>query len=438
MVDVLLLFLFISIIFLFGFLSNIFFKKTLISNIFFLLLIGYLLGPAFNLIPLQDIFVLSSFTPFFGALALMILLFEGGMHLNFYKVIKEFGRSLSFTMTVFLITVVLIGGLLFFVFQYPILYGLLIGTIVGGVSSAVTVPLLQKSKCGDNTKTILTLESAINDALCVIIAMAIIQIILAGSIDFKVVAQGLISAFAIATVIGIIGGFIWLKVLRDFTHAKEFSYFLTLSFLMFLYAITEYFQGNGAFCALVFGLVLGNSPEILKMFRMKEFRIEKSILRFQHEISLFIRTFFFVYLGLIVDLSVMNISIIFIVVLILIIILLSRIISTSLLFSKTPLLKKDSGTIVALHARGLAAAVLATYPISVGITNQYSLTILPISFLIIFLTNFTTTVYFFVTEQKKQTLMDLKTEIQKDFKQKKTVKKEDIVKKEEPINYLKK
>lgn len=424
MVDVLLLFLFISTVFLFGFLSNIFFKKTMISNIFFLLLVGYLLGPVFNVIPIQDIFVLSSFTPFFGALALMILLFEGGMHLNFYKVVKEFGRSLSFTITVFLITVVIIGGLLHLVFNYPILYGLLIGTIVGGVSSAVTVPLLQKSKCGDNTKTILTLESAINDALCVIIAMAIIQIILAGSISIKVVAQGLISAFAIATVIGIFGGFLWLKVLRDFTYAKEFSYFLTLSFLMFLYAVTEYFQGNGAFCALIFGLVLGNSPEILKMFKMKEFRLEKSILRFQHEISLFIRTFFFVYLGLIVDLSIMNINIIFIVVLILIIILLSRIVSTSLLFSKTPLLKKDSGTIVALHARGLAAAVLATYPISIGIINPYSLTILPISFLIIFLTNFTTTIYFFITEKKKTTLIDLKLEIQKDNLKKKQLCKE--------------
>ncbi len=403
--DPLIIFLFLSILFLFGFVSNLFFRKTMVSNIFFLLLIGYLLGPVFKVVSLENIFVLNTFTPFFGALALMILLFEGGMHLNFYKVIKEFGHSISFTIVVFLLNVLLTGGVLHVFFKYPIIYGLLIGSIVAGVSSAITIPLVRKSRSSEGTKTILTLESAMNDALCVIISISIIQIILAGSISYQVVLQGIVSAFAIATVIGILGGLFWLKVLRDFTNTREFSYLLTLSFLLLLYVITEYFQGSGAFFALVFGLVLGNGAEILKTFKMKEIKLDKSILRFQNEISLFIKTFFFIYLGLIVDLSVLNLNIILIVVIILIIILLSRISGTKLLFSKIPSISKDSQTIIALHARGLAAAVLATYPLSVGINNVYSQSILPIVFLIIFLTNFTTTVYFFVSEKRKKRLL---------------------------------
>ncbi len=399
--DVLLLFLFISIIFLFGFFTNIFFRKTKISNIFFLLLIGYLLGPVFNIIPLGDIIILNTFTPFFGSLALMVLLFEGGIHLNFYKVIKEFGHSISFTISVFLLTVLLTGIVLHLVFSYSILYALLIGSIIGGVSSAITVPLLQKSKASEETKTVLTLESAMNDALCVLIAISIVQIMLAGTLNFQVVMQGIVGAFAIATVIGVVGGILWLKILRDSTYAREFGYLLTLSFLFLLYVVTEYLQGTGAFCALVFGLVLGNAPEILKIFRMKEFRIDRNILKFQNEISLFLKTFFFVYLGLIVDLSILNLNIIFIVVLLFIIILLARILSVSLLFSKTEVLKKDRDTFVSLHARGLAAAVLATYPISVGLVDPQAYTILPIAFLIIFLTNFTTTIYFFISEKKK-------------------------------------
>ncbi len=404
--DVLLLFLFISIIFLFGFFSNLFFKKTKISNIFLLLLIGYLLGPVFNIIPIINVIVPETFTPFFGALALMILLFEGGMHLSFYKVIKEFGNAVLFTIFVFLITVLLTGSILHFIFNYPILYGLLIGSIVGGVSSAITIPLVRRSQATEDTKTVLTLESAINDALCVIVAMAIIQIILAGSITYQVVLQGIVSAFAIATVIGVVGGLFWLKILRDFAQTKEFGYFLTLSFLLLLYVTTEYFSGNGAFCALIFGLVLGNSPHILNMFKMKEFRLEKSILQFQHEISLFIKTFFFVYLGLIVDLGILNFNIMIIVVSILVIILLSRMLVTKIMFSRSEKIKKDIPLITSLHARGLAAAVLATYPLSLGINNQYSLTILPISFLIIFITNSTTTVFFFLSERKRKSAIE--------------------------------
>jgi potassium/hydrogen antiporter len=406
--NVIMSFLFISGIFLFGFFSNIFFRKTKISNIFFLLLIGYILGPLFNIIPLEKVVVLNTFTPFFGAMALMILLFEGGMHLNFYKVIKEFGRSVSFTFLTFFITMTLVGILLHLAFGYTLLVGLLIGAIIGGVSSAVTVPLLQKSKAGENTKTILTLESAINDALCVIIAIGIIEIIIAGSVSFKVIMQSIVSAFAIGTVIGVVGGLFWLKMLRDFSYAREFSYLLTISFLFFLYSITEYFYGNGAFCALIFGLVLGNGLEILKIFKMKEFKLERSMLRFQHEISLFIRTFFFVYLGLIVNLSNLSLNIILIVVLLLILILLSRMISIRLMFSKQQNINKDSRIILSLHARGLAAAVLATYPLSLGLINID--TILPIVFLIILLTNFTTTIYFFLAEKKKKTIEEINTE----------------------------
>ena len=72
--------------------------------------------------------------------------------------------------------------------------------------------------------------------------------------------------------------------------------------------------------------------------------------------------------------------------------------------------KKDKNYIVGLHASGLAAAVLATFPLSMGIDNDITRMIIPVAFLFIILTNLTTTVMLFVTEHnnKKADLSTIK------------------------------
>jgi cell volume regulation protein A len=131
---------------------------------------------------------------------------------------------------------------------------------------------------------------------------------------------------------------------------------------------------------------------------MKQFTISQSMTRFQSEISLFIKTFFFVYLGIIVDLSTVNLKIVLIVIGLVVLAIMSRIFSIKLMFRKKEL-KGDSKYVLALHARGLAAAVLATYPLTIGLTNQYTLIILPIAFLVIILTNLSTTIFFFFADK---------------------------------------
>ena len=403
MVTTEIIFLFLAGIFLVGFFGNMFFKKTKISDIFFLMLIGFLLGSGLNIIPTQELELLKNFSSFFGSLALVILLFEGGLHLNFYRVVKELGNAASFTLLAFIISVVLSGLLLHLVFSFPIIYGLLIGAIVGGVSSAVIIPLVSNSKAKENTKTLLTLESAITDAFSVIIVVAITEIIAATTASVQSVFQSIFSAFAIATVLGIAGAILWLKILRDFPSTHNFSYLLTLSFLFILYSLIEFVNGNGAFGALVFGLILGNSSEILSILKMKKFYLSKTITMFQAEIALFIKTFFFIFLGIIVEITQLSLQVILIVISMLVFAIISRILTLKLLFKKKTEIYKDKEYVVSLHARGLAAAVLATYPLSVmGIVNQYTKIILPIAFLVIILTNISTTIMFFITEKRKK------------------------------------
>jgi cell volume regulation protein A len=169
-----------------------------------------------------------------------------------------------FTILGFILTISACGLVLHFIFGFELLYGLMTGAIIGGISSAIIIPLVTKSSASDKTKVIMTLESAITDVFCVVATITIVGIIISNSASATTVIQGIFSAFAIATLIAIIGGMIWIKLLRDYSEVKEFNYLLTLAFLFVLYALTEFLNGNGAFCALVFGLVLGNASDIFK------------------------------------------------------------------------------------------------------------------------------------------------------------------------------
>ena len=398
MINPLLFLVFIAGIFLLGFLGNLFFKKTKISDIFILILIGLLLGPIFHIIPQTAITQLRTYTPIFAAIALIVLIFDGGLYLNFYKVITEIKNAFFYTLLVFVLTSILSGVLLHYIFGFEWIYGLLLGVIIGGTSSEIVIPLVTKSSATDKTKTIMTLESAMTDVFCVVATVTIVGIIVSQAANTKLIVQGIFSAFAIAAVIGLIGGIIWSKILRDSEAVKDFSYFLTLSFLFLLYAMTEYLGGNGAFGVLVFGLVLGNASDLFKTFKMKDFTLDKTIHHFQTEISLVIKTFFFIYLGVIIDFKVINLDIILITFALVALIIILRILITKWLFFRN-FEKKDQDLMVALHTRGLAAAVLATYPISVGLNNTFTQKIVGVGFLVIIFTNITTTIYFFIIEK---------------------------------------
>ena len=274
-----------------------------------------------------------------------------------------------------------------YIFGFEWIYGLLLGVIIGGTSSEIVIPLVTKSSATDKTKTIMTLESAMTDVFCVVATVTIVGIIVSQAANTKLIVQGIFSAFAIAAVIGLIGGIIWSRILRDSEAVKDFSYFLTLSFLFLLYAMTEYLGGNGAFGVLVFGLVLGNASDLFKTFKMKDFTLDKTI-----------HHFFFIYLGVIIDFKVINLDIILITFALVALIIILRILITKWLFFRN-FEKKDQDLMVALHTRGLAAAVLATYPISVGLNNTFTQKIVGVGFLVIIFTNITTTIYFFIIEK---------------------------------------
>lgn len=392
----------------------IFFKKTKISEIIILLLVGLMIGPIFGIIGKEALVSFESIMPYFAGFALSLILFEGGMYLNFFKTLKSIGGSFVFTMIIFSLTVIFVGGVVaavsyFGFLEFGILPALLLGVILGGTSSAIVIPLVSSTSASDETKMLLSLESALTDAVCVVVAMAIGELILAQTINLTNISSSIIGAFSIAAIMGLIFGLIWLKIL---THlkGKPYEYLMTFGAVLFLYSITSILKGNGAIAVLLFGIVLGNSEDITNMLRLQTTSVDNTIKNFQKEISFLVRTFFFVYLGILFKLEYLTIPIIVISILIVGLIIVARIIGTKLLEKASGNFKKDSILLKTLNARGLAAAVLVSLPVSLGLgfSNVLLNQINAIVFIVILLSNVTTTIGVFLAEKeyKKQEIIE--------------------------------
>ena len=391
MTDVLTAFFFLALVIFSGFFAQAFFRRTGISDFLLLMAIGLLLGPVLHFFDNATVIFLRGIAPFFASLALIFMLFEGGMGLNFRQVLREIGRATLFTFLVFIFTLFSVAGILS-AFGWPLLVSLLVGAVLGGTSAEIIIPMLKGLRASKETKTMIFLESTINDAFCLVSAIAILEIMVSRSLDVQGIFQGILAAFAVAAFLGAYAGIFWLKILRDHRETvKPYQYLLTISVLFVLYFLAEYAKGNGAIAVLVFGLVLGNSREITAALGMKETVIDANIRLFQSEIAFFVKTFFFVYLGIIIDPGEFTPLLIALGISIVAFLVLARVAATEVVSRFNRELQADKTVIVSLMARGLATAVLATYVVSAGVDlGEFGGTIIRLTFIAIILTNIAT------------------------------------------------
>ncbi|MFP4117142.1 MAG: cation:proton antiporter [Candidatus Aenigmatarchaeota archaeon] len=162
-----------------GFLGSYVFQKTRIPDILFLLLLGVLLGPALGIFQRE---LILQITPHISALALLMILFDGGLNLKADKVIGQVPRGTLLAVLGFTFSAAAVSGIAFFTIEgITVLNSLLLGTVVGGVSSAIVIPVVSElEEFSKESRLTLDIESVITDPLCIIVALVLIDIIVAG------------------------------------------------------------------------------------------------------------------------------------------------------------------------------------------------------------------------------------------------------------------
>ena len=256
-----------------------------------------------------------------------------------------------------------------YVLGWELMNSLLLGAIVGGSSPAIVMSLIGRAKVPAETSSLLHIESALNGALVIVIALVILEVMTAeatGNVG-SMIAKAISIRFLIGVGIGGVAGFAWLWVLT-FIEGELYDDILTLGVLFLLCLAVESVQGSGAIFALVFGLILGNGMDFAGFMRTKRtIEIHNTMMKFHSQISFIVRTFFFAYLGLMIifdepDIIVPSILLSFL-------LLAVRCIVVPIISIGKRSLLANKGVLATMLPRGLSAAVAAEIVASSGIAN---------------------------------------------------------------------
>ena len=350
-----------SVVIILGVLGEAFFKKTGIPDILLLMVLGIIIGPVLGIIQPEAVLEI---VPYFAAVALIIIMFDGGLNLHIGKVLKTAHFAIILVIVGFALSVGIVAGLAHYGLGWEWIDSILLGTIVGGSSSIIVFGLVQKIRISDDAKSMLSFESALTDIFAVIIAFVLFEAALSGDFSLDLLGVTIGKAILVGLVLGFGVGIPWMFVISKLKNAQH-SYMLTIGMVFLLFFLATSFGESGALTALVFGLMLGKKTYFSRLLKVKfpEDTIDNSL---HNQVTFLVRAFFFVFVGLLASFA--QIEYVIFGVIAAIAIYIGRIIITKSVLVRG-FSKLDKRVTSVMIPRGLAAAVLATFPLSMGLPN---------------------------------------------------------------------
>ena len=347
------------------------FSRKRIPDVLLLMLIGLAIGPIFGLVKPE---ALGSVASVFTTITLVIILFESGTELNFNTLLNSIRGMMLLTLVNFFVTMVIVA-IMGLIIKVNILTSLMLGAILGGTSSAIVIPLVNQLKISQKGGTILILESAFSDVLCIVFAWAFMQAIQSGAMNVGRVIGEILSSFILATVIGIIAAVLWSYVLEKVRHVKN-SILTTPAFVFIVYGINEWLGFSGAIAALAFGIGMANIDSIYnnglivkKLFKTEPAKLNDTEKQLFSEVVFLLKTFFFIYIGISIKIDQWLPIVIGFIITVVLFALRIPIVKLSVHREKDTLPVEDKMFMSGIVPKGLAAAVLATIPAQRGIAG---------------------------------------------------------------------
>ena len=356
---------FLGLLIFLGHVFSAIFSRVRVPDVLLLMVIGIIVGPLFGWILPSDLGVVGSV---FASLTLIFILFESGTDISINTLRDAWKNLAKVSLISFVLSVVLVGILGHFVMGLELNASLLLGSILGGTSSAVVIPLVKQLSIKKENEVVLVLESAITDVLCIVFALAFMESYKIGGVQVGKIVGKVISSFLLALMIGVAGGILWASVL-DRIRKVQNSMFLTPAFVFIIYGLTETMDFSGAIAALAFGMVMGNT-EYFEFSFLKKFsrdgmmKLEPQEKAFFRELVFVLKTFFFVYIGLSIPFDNMS-ALLYGGLITLVLFVMRLLLIKFIIGKKTP--SYDKSVMSLMIPKGLAAAVLATMPEQVNL-----------------------------------------------------------------------
>lgn len=238
---------------------------------------------------------------FIGMVALIIILFSGGMDTKFKDIKPIIAPGIVLSTLGVLFTCLLTGGFIFFLgkmewtsVHLPIMTSLLLAATMSSTDSASVFAILRSQNINlkENLRPMLELESGSNDPMAYMLTIVLIQIIQASSMGIGEITLLFFIQFAVGGLLGYIMGKTtsWFVNKINIANAPLYP-ILVLSIAFFIFAITDALKGNGYLAVYIAGMIISNNRLIYK----------KEIASFMDGFSWLFQIIMFLTLGLLVS-----------------------------------------------------------------------------------------------------------------------------------------
>lgn len=388
MAETVLVFAVVSGIVVLGFVGELLFRRTGIPSFLYLILMGILLGPVFQVFSGRQLLPVLGL---FAELTLVMILFYSGLDMKLRDLVSGGGRAVLLVFLYVPLAIVVIGLVGHFVLRWDLLQSFIFAAMIGGQTSApVVIPLAKSLKLTEGTVTLITIESVANSIVGIVVFLALIQAYTLGTVSWGAAVSEIAGSFSVGIVPAALLSLAWVLILERMKD-QRYTYVLTLGLLLGTYSLTATLGGSGELGVFVFGLVFGNYT-ILNRIRTKQINLENLTHRlsdFQDEIAFLLNTLFFVFLGLTFQLQFERVVSDLAVAAVFVVILMgSRLASVRVSTARSEL-GGARREIVLLSAQGVTQATLAIIALNVGI--PLASTFLALTAYVIILTNIITT-----------------------------------------------
>jgi cell volume regulation protein A len=332
------------------------FNRIMVPDVLFLIVLGICLGPILGILP-PSLFI--EIGPIFATITLIIILLECGFTLKLSTLRTVVPGAMALALVIFPLSMAIITGLALWLTDLELLPALILGAIIGSTSEAIVIPLVRQLKIEEKSQALLSVESTVTAVLSIIFALTLIDTYQLGQFQVLDVAGSLIASFLVAIGLGVAGAFIWSLFLNRIRHVKN-TMFTTAACVFVIFGVVELLGFNGPIAALAFGITLGNLKPMPFPFFKKGLRLESGGLTevekaFFGEIAFLLKTFFFIYLG--ISLEMISTELMILAAVFTVIIFLLRLVAVRLTVGGTAP-AKDASFIAVMAPRGLTAIVL--------------------------------------------------------------------------------
>lgn len=297
-----------------------------------------------------------------GVIALVFILFSGGLDTEWEGVRPVIWSGLSLSTVGVILTAVTVGWFVSVVQGLSFLEGLLLGAIVSSTDAAAVFMVLRarNAKIPKKLANLLELESGSNDPMGVVLTIAIIQLLTNPATSFVELVEFFLIQMTVGAVVGMAMGELIRWTLNRLKLELTGIYpVLSVAFALLTYGLTAELKGSGFLAVYLAGLFLRRRPVAHR----------RSLVQFHDGLAWLMQIAMFLILGLQVFparlLPIAGIGL----VVALFLIFVARPLSVHVALVFSTLSFREQMLVAWVGLRGAVPIVLATFPMLAGIRH---------------------------------------------------------------------